>query len=137
MHPKRISDIKPGDTSIPLEGDAIEAIVDSKEEKYFDTIITIQSCYTITKYLSIPSRTYMAVVPHQTSLKIGKRASFEDLLHNDIPTYYYNFTSYNDLGSRLKNHKLLTDYMGRVEKIRTVTTKSGKQLTKILLQDVR
>ncbi|KAL8268180.1 hypothetical protein R6Q59_001978 [Mikania micrantha] len=89
MHPKRISDIKPSDTSIPLEvrGDAIEAIVDSKEENYFDTIITVQSCYTITKYLCIPSRTYMTVFPHQTSLRIGKSASFEDSLHNDIPTY--------------------------------------------------
>ncbi|KAL8205904.1 hypothetical protein R6Q57_009455 [Mikania cordata] len=132
MHPKSIYDIKPGDTSITLEvrvikkwrphnknqdicylfvdihGDAIEAVVDSKKDNYFDTIITIQSCYTITKYLCIPSRTYMAVVPHQRSPKIGKRASFEELLHKDIPTYCYNFTSYNNLESRLKNHKLLT-----------------------------
>ncbi|KAD4384908.1 hypothetical protein E3N88_25076 [Mikania micrantha] len=132
MHQKQISDIQPGDTSTPLNvrvirkwrphsknnemcylfvdihGDAIEAIIDSNEENYFDNIITVHSCYTITKYLCIPSRTYMAVVPHTTSLKIGKRATFEELLHSDIPTYYFNFTSYNALKSHMNIHKLLT-----------------------------
>ncbi|KAD2804143.1 hypothetical protein E3N88_37520 [Mikania micrantha] len=79
----------------------------------------------------------MAVVPRTTSLKIGKRATFEELLHSDIPTYYFNFTSYNGLKSHMNNHKLLTDYIGRVEKIRTVITKSRKQLTKILIEDER
>ncbi|KAD4178868.1 hypothetical protein E3N88_27459 [Mikania micrantha] len=132
MHQKQISDIQPGDTSTPLNvrvirkwrphsknnemcylfvdihGDAIEAIIDSNEENYFHNIITVHSCYTITKYLCIPSRTYMAVVPHTTSLKIGKRATFEELLHSDIPTYYFNFTSYNALKSHMNIHKLLT-----------------------------
>ncbi|KAL8258305.1 hypothetical protein R6Q59_030346 [Mikania micrantha] len=123
--------------ALAVEGDAIEAIIDSNEENYFDIIITVHSCYTISKYLCIPSRTYMAVVPRTTSLKIGKRATFEELLHSDIPTYYFNFTSYNGLKSHMNNHKLLTDYIGRVEKIRTVITKSRKQLTKILIEDER
>ncbi|KAI3820188.1 hypothetical protein L1987_14046 [Smallanthus sonchifolius] len=50
----------------------------------------------------------MSFVPHTASLRIGKRASFVPLLNKIIPTYHYNFATYNVLEGRKRNHKLLT-----------------------------
>ncbi|KAI3725993.1 hypothetical protein L1987_65790 [Smallanthus sonchifolius] len=59
MASKRISTIRPHDN-----GDAIEAIADLHHEAHFDSQITLQSCYTVTHYLSDTARPYMDVVPH-------------------------------------------------------------------------
>ncbi|KAK9049500.1 hypothetical protein SSX86_031531 [Deinandra increscens subsp. villosa] len=166
MSSKRISDIKLDEPTAPLQiriikkwkpymkptelcylfvdihGDGIEAICASHEEDYFDSFIHIQSCYTLTKYVTVPSRTYMAVVPHNTSLRFGKNASFAPLPECGIPAYYYNFANFSVIVSRKVNSSLkiyptlLSDYIGRVERIRNITsTKSKKEFIKILVQD--
>ncbi|MFS7981546.1 hypothetical protein Hanom_Chr10g00952261 [Helianthus anomalus] len=132
MPPKRESQVKPEDPPEPLEvrflkrwipdfknkekmidlcyllGDAIEAVADVTKAEYFDSLINVQHCYTVDKYVSSPLRQYMPSAPHVASLKIGKRATFTPLLDKDIPNYHYNFATYDDLAPRMKTPKLLT-----------------------------
>ncbi|KAD3640159.1 hypothetical protein E3N88_29382 [Mikania micrantha] len=58
---------------------------------------------------SVPSRTHMPSVQHESSLRIVKTTSFTPLFGKELPTYYYKFASYNDLESRMEMPKLLTD----------------------------
>ncbi|KAF5812166.1 putative replication protein A, OB [Helianthus annuus] len=83
MPPKRVSQVKPEDPPEPLEvrvlkrwipyfknkekmldlcyllvdlhGDAIEAVADVTKAEYFDSLIKVQHCYTVDKYVSSPS----------------------------------------------------------------------------------
>ncbi|KAD3068217.1 hypothetical protein E3N88_36097 [Mikania micrantha] len=163
MSIKRISEIFPGDPPEALEirvikkwrpftkqqekmtdicyllvdshGDAIEAVVDSNQEEYFQSTISIQSCYTIDKYISIPSRTYMPAIQHRASLRIGKYATIQPLLGKNLPTYYYKFASYKDLPRRMELPKLLTDYIGRIEDVSDIMIRSGKKMRKVIIQD--
>ncbi|XP_035844710.1 uncharacterized protein LOC110938089 isoform X3 [Helianthus annuus] len=165
MPPKRVSQVKPEDPPEPLEvrvlkrwipyfknkekmldlcyllvdlhGDAIEAVADVTKAEYFDSLIKVQHCYTVDKYVSSPSRQYMPSVPHVASLKIGKRATFTPLLDKDIPNYHYNFATYDDLAPRMKPPKLLTYYIGRIEEVSPIMYRSGKKLRKIVIQDER
>ncbi|KAF5790424.1 hypothetical protein HanXRQr2_Chr09g0383081 [Helianthus annuus] len=165
MPPKRVSHVRPEDPPEPLEvrvlkrwipyfknkekmidlcyllvdihGDAIEAVADVTKVEYFDSLINVQHCYTVDKYVSSPQRQYMPSAPHVASLKIRKKATFTPLLDKDIPTYYYNFATYDDLAPRMKPPKLLTDYIGRVEEVSPIMFRSGKKLRKIIIQDER
>ncbi|KAM0016246.1 putative replication protein A, OB [Helianthus debilis subsp. tardiflorus] len=165
MPPKRVSQVRPEDPPEPLEvrvlkrwipyfkskekmtdlcyllvdihGDAIEAVADVTKAEYFDSIIDVQHCYTVDKYVSSPQRQYMPSVPHVASLKIGKRATFTPLLDKDIPNYHYNFATYDDLTPRMNPPKLLTDYIGRIEKVSPIMFRTGKKLRKIIIQDER
>ncbi|KAD4583998.1 hypothetical protein E3N88_21599 [Mikania micrantha] len=167
---KHISDISAGDSPEPLEirvlkkwvpfvgktekkpeicylfvdmhGHAIEAAADLSREKDFDSIIDVGSCYMVNNYVAIPCRSYMPAVPHQASLRIGKRATFTPLLNENLPTHYYNFATYIDLPTRMEFPKRLTgfpfiDYIGRVEYVSRIMVRAGKILRKIAIQDDR
>ncbi|KAL3619057.1 hypothetical protein CASFOL_036627 [Castilleja foliolosa] len=68
-------------------------------------------------------------------LVIGQRATFTSIPGSDIPTVHFNFADYDTLRGSIKNPKLLTDYIGRVEKNLLRTTGTGKTLRKTLLRD--
>lgn len=42
----------------------------------------------------------MQIVPHMTSLQLGRWATVEPVHNIDIPTYYYNLASYDELDGR-------------------------------------
>ncbi|KAL8195395.1 hypothetical protein R6Q57_025798 [Mikania cordata] len=165
MCARRVSEIKPADAPQPIEirvikkwkpfvkrderpaeicylfvdaeSYAIEATTDISIEGYLDSIIEIQQSYVVDKYVSISARTYMPTVPHQASLKIGKRATFAPLHQTTIPSYYYNFATYDDLDARRRPPKLLKDYIGRVEDVSSIIVRARKTLRKITIQDER
>ncbi|KAD5317255.1 hypothetical protein E3N88_17201 [Mikania micrantha] len=120
---------------VDIHGDAIEAVADLDHEVYFDSLIVLQTCYIVNNYISVPSRTYMPSVQHQASLRIGKRATFKPLFGKDLPCYYYKFASYNDLEARMEVPKLLTDYIGRIERTSGIIKRAGKTLQKISILD--
>ncbi|KAD6453181.1 hypothetical protein E3N88_07886 [Mikania micrantha] len=167
---KHISDISAGDSPEPLEiqvlkkwvpfvgktekkpeicylfvdmhGHAIEAVADLSREKIFDSIIDVGSCYTVNNYVAIQCRSYMPAMPHQASLRIGKRATFTPLLNENLPPHYYNFATYTDLPTRMEFPKRLTgfpfiDYIGRVEDVSRIMVREEKTLRKISIQDDR
>ncbi|KAD4981775.1 hypothetical protein E3N88_18446 [Mikania micrantha] len=117
------------------KGDAIEAVADLDHEVYFDSVIVLQTCYIVNNYISVPSRTYMPSVQHEASLRIGKRATFKPLFGKDLPCSYYKFASYNDLEARMEVPKLLTDYIGRIERTSGIIKRAGKTLQKITILD--
>ncbi|KAL3633827.1 hypothetical protein CASFOL_022589 [Castilleja foliolosa] len=120
---------------IDTYGDCIEATAEVKDIEYFDSIIQLQSCYKVSGYICTSPRTYMATVEHRASLVIGRKAKFDPVTNSNIPTTYFNFATYESIKTRIKDTKLLTDYIGRVEKNYMQSTGTGKLLQKTLLQD--
>ncbi|KAD3338148.1 hypothetical protein E3N88_33669 [Mikania micrantha] len=119
------------------QGDGIEVTADIDQKDYFESIIEVQSCYTVSKYVVIGNRSFMPVLKHEASLKIGKKAIFEPLLADDIPDHFFQFASYDELDNRMTLPKQLTDFIGIVEKNYQWTTNTGKTLRKINLKDIR
>ncbi|MFS7902691.1 putative nucleic acid-binding, replication factor A [Helianthus anomalus] len=128
---------------VDINGDAIEAIADLNHQSHFESCITLESCYTITDYLSDTARSYMNVVPHTTCIRLGLRTSFREIDDNAIPHYYFNFVNYDRLRPRINNNLLLTesilytDYIGRLVKAPPIFYRAGKNIMKISLQDQR
>ncbi|KAL3627547.1 hypothetical protein CASFOL_028910 [Castilleja foliolosa] len=116
-------------------GGCIEASAELRHIEYFDSVIQLNSCYRVTEYVCVGPRTYMATVDHAASLVIGQKAKFTPILGSNIPTFHFNFANYDILQARIKNPKLLTDYIGRVEKNSLRTTRTGKTIRKTLLRD--
>ncbi|KAD0670024.1 hypothetical protein E3N88_16263 [Mikania micrantha] len=122
---------------VDKHGDGIEVTADIDQKDYFESIIEVQSCYTVSKYVVIGNRSFMPVLKHEASLKIGKKAIFEPLLADDIPDHFFQFASYDELDNRMTLPKQLTDFIGIVEKNYQWTTNTGKTLRKINLKDIR
>ncbi|KAI7757666.1 hypothetical protein M8C21_029655, partial [Ambrosia artemisiifolia] len=104
---QHITSLQHLDISRCPEGDAIEGVTHVSNAEHFDSIIKVEQCYAIEKFVIYPQRQYMPSVPHPASLKFGKRATFVPSDNQNIPTYYYSFASY-DLPPRLKHPRLLT-----------------------------
>ncbi|KAL3622755.1 hypothetical protein CASFOL_033363 [Castilleja foliolosa] len=116
-------------------GDCIEASAELRHIDHFDSVIQLNSYYKVTEYVCVGPRTYMATVDHAASLVIGQKAKFTPIPGSNIPTFHFNFANYDILKGRIKNPKLLTDYIGRVEKNSLRTTRTGKTIRKTLLRD--
>ncbi|KAL8251601.1 hypothetical protein R6Q59_035294 [Mikania micrantha] len=93
---------------VDIQGDAIEGVADAADTDYFDNLITPQLCYTISGYLTTPSRSSMKTVSHAACITLGKAASFVPLTNANIPYHYYDFADYEMLKTRLNDHRLLT-----------------------------
>ncbi|KAI7749213.1 hypothetical protein M8C21_004497 [Ambrosia artemisiifolia] len=93
---------------VDIHGDAIEAIAHIDSQSYFDSIITVQSCYIVNNYISQPQRRYMPAVPHKASIRFGRRASFVPITNCNIPDHYYNFADFKVLEIRMRPQKMLT-----------------------------
>ncbi|KAL8250324.1 hypothetical protein R6Q59_034017 [Mikania micrantha] len=93
---------------VDKHGDGIEATADIDQKKYFESIIEVQSCYTVSKYVVIGNRNFMPVLKHEASLKLGKKAIFEPLSTGDIPNHFFQFASYDELDNRMTLPKQLT-----------------------------
>lgn len=89
------------------QGDAIEAVANPKKEPMLNSKIKIGSCYTVDGYVAIKARRYLRVVPHDASLRLGNTASFDPIHGNNIPTFYFDFATYEMLESRVQNPKPL------------------------------
>ncbi|KAL3618574.1 hypothetical protein CASFOL_037656 [Castilleja foliolosa] len=120
---------------VDIYGDGIEATAEVKHIEHFDSLIQLQSCYKVSDYICTGARTYMATVNHAASLVIGEKAVFELIINADIPRFYFNFATYDTIKRRFKDSKLLTDYIGRVQKNFLCSTQKGKQLRKTKIQD--
>ncbi|KAL3644190.1 hypothetical protein CASFOL_012122 [Castilleja foliolosa] len=116
-------------------GDCIEATAEVKHIEHFDSIIQLLSCYKVSGYIATSPRTYMATVDHPASLVIGQKAIFHPEPDLSIPDVYFNFATYDALKNRIKDARLLTDYIGRVEKNSLRSTRTGKTLRKTLIRD--
>ncbi|KAL3639642.1 hypothetical protein CASFOL_017549 [Castilleja foliolosa] len=117
------------------DGDCIEATADVKHIEHFDSVIQLLSCYKVSGYIATGPRTYMATVDHTASLVIGQKARFYPAPNLSIPDEYFNFATYYALKTRIKDARLLTDYIGRVKTNSLRSTRTGKILQKTLLRD--
>lgn len=90
-----------------MQGDAIEAVTNSSNQQYYDSILQVQSSYAISKYISAEPRKQMAVVPHKASIRIGKMMIVKPIEDANIPTYYFNFIPYESLQQHISKSKPL------------------------------
>ncbi|KAL3643534.1 hypothetical protein CASFOL_014349 [Castilleja foliolosa] len=120
---------------VDVFGDCIEAVAEVKHVKHFDSVIQLQCCYRVSGYICTGPRTYMATVDHKASLVFGQKARFDPLPNPNIPIIYFNFATYETLKTRIKDSRILTDYIGRVKKNAMRSTGTGKDLRKTRLQD--
>ncbi|KAD3338354.1 hypothetical protein E3N88_33875 [Mikania micrantha] len=120
---------------VDANGDAIEAMCLAKDETHFSPLLEVQKCYRITGYISRKARTYMPMVPHVASLKLGRRATVVPLNNVNIPTFYYNFASYQQLRARMEPPKLLTDFIGHVDNVSPITIRRASTLRKVNIRD--
>ncbi|KAL3639082.1 hypothetical protein CASFOL_016989 [Castilleja foliolosa] len=118
-----------------IEGDAIEATTKVKHIEHFDSKIKLQSCYKVDSFICSGPRTYRATVNHSASLVIGQKAKFHPVTNPNIPTVYFDFATYETIKTRIKETKILTDYIGRVVKNSMRSTSTGIHLRKTRLQD--
>ncbi|KAJ0930085.1 putative nucleic acid-binding protein [Helianthus annuus] len=79
----------------------------------------------------------MATVNHTASIIIGRKAKFVPVKNPNIPSMCFGFIPYDLLFNRIKNNKVLTDFIGRVEKNYPFTTSKKLILTKVVLRDER
>ncbi|KAM0038144.1 putative nucleic acid-binding, replication factor A [Helianthus debilis subsp. tardiflorus] len=108
------------------------ATASPKKEPCLDSKLKIGPCYKVDKYVAIKSRDYMKVVPHDATLRLGATTTFELIDDNNLPTYYYNFTTYDMLASRKANPRPLT---GRVETVSPPLRRGSKIIIKVKIQD--
>ncbi|XP_076897725.1 uncharacterized protein LOC143551098 [Bidens hawaiensis] len=161
MEHQQISDIKVGFPAGPLEvriikkwipharpqllcylfvdvhGNAIKAVADVTDESYFDSVISVGSCYRVTDTLTVAAKTYQPAVSHEASLSIGRSVVFTPIQNNNIPTYHFEFASYDQLERHTKEQKQLADFIGRIENVTPIHDRGGKPMRKITLQDDR
>ncbi|KAD7479922.1 hypothetical protein E3N88_03058 [Mikania micrantha] len=80
---------------VDKHGDGIEATVDVDPKNYFEPAIEVQSCYKVTKYVVVENRNYNPILKHEASIKIGKKAYFEQFSGEHIPRYYIGVVESN------------------------------------------
>ncbi|KAI3678193.1 hypothetical protein L6452_37477 [Arctium lappa] len=91
------------------KGNPIQAYANSNDKSHFQTPIKVGSCYRVTNFICEKSRTYMVIVPHKTSIRVGKAARFEEILDTDFPLHYFNFSPYDHLSNKTNKHEILTE----------------------------
>ncbi|XP_076928599.1 uncharacterized protein LOC143592599 [Bidens hawaiensis] len=117
-------------------GNTIEAVADATDESYFDTVINVGSSYRVTETLAVAAKTYQPAVS-QASLSMGRSATFTPIPNDNIPSYHFEFASYDQLETHTKEPKQLADFIGRIENVTPVHNRGGKPMKKIALQDDR
>ncbi|GJS68776.1 hypothetical protein Tco_0683341 [Tanacetum coccineum] len=83
------------------EGNAIQANMALKDVDYFDQKLQIHMAYRISNFLCEATSRYQQTLENQTSLRFGKYTKFETISATTFPHHYFQFTSYNQLASKL------------------------------------
>ncbi|KAK9055983.1 hypothetical protein SSX86_027070 [Deinandra increscens subsp. villosa] len=111
----RISSIKPAKAPVPIQGDAIQAIIEQIEDARAPDKIKLMSCYRVEQYNCIPAPGIYKVALHSAAIRIDATTPFV-LITDDggIPSAYYNFVSFETMMLRANLNKVLTDFMGMV-----------------------
>ncbi|GJS44874.1 DNA helicase [Tanacetum coccineum] len=83
------------------EGNAIQANMAQKDMDYFDQKLKIHMAYRISNFLCEATSRYQQTLENQTSLRFGKYTKFKTISAMTFPHHYFQFTSYNQLASKL------------------------------------
>ncbi|KAI3728035.1 hypothetical protein L6452_16662 [Arctium lappa] len=121
---------------IDKQGNPIQAYANSNDKSHFQTPIKVGSCYRVTNFICEKSRTYMVIVPHKTSIRVGKAARFEEIPDTGFPLHYFNFSPYDQLSNKTNKHEILTDYIGKIYHISDLLIRKGATIIKMRLEDL-
>nr|GEX23812.1 nucleic acid-binding, OB-fold protein [Tanacetum cinerariifolium] len=107
------------------EGNAIQANMSRNDIDYFNQKLELGSAYRISSFICEPTKPYQQTLENRTSLCFGKYASFTNIPATSFLYHYFQFTSYNQLESKIprpdENSKMqypvLTDYIGCIRSV--------------------
>ncbi|GJW87353.1 nucleic acid-binding, OB-fold protein, partial [Tanacetum coccineum] len=110
---------------IDREGNAIQANMGTDAIAYFNSILQPDAAYRISHFTCVPASKYQQTLENQTSLKFGRYTKFENIPAQEYQKHYFNFTAYNQLGSKLNQQSdplsqtqtTLTDYIGCLTRV--------------------
>ncbi|GJR63532.1 DNA helicase [Tanacetum coccineum] len=143
-----ISDLAPGAKNKILEarGNAIQANMGKADIAYFSSLLQDGSAYRISKFTCVPTSNYQQNLENETTLRFGKYTSFENIPADTFPKHYFNFTSYNQLDTKMQRQDTmttqkqptLTDYIGSLIPVENVQTfgSAGSNLTIVRKLDI-
>ncbi|GJX79269.1 nucleic acid-binding, OB-fold protein [Tanacetum coccineum] len=131
---------------IDREGNAIQANMGKADIAYFSSLLQDGSAYRISKFTCVPTSNYQQNLENETTLRFGRYTSFENIPADTFPKHYFNFTSYNQLGTKMQRQdtmttqkqQTLTDYIGSLIRVGNVQTfgSAGSNLTIVRKLDI-
>ncbi|GJU06614.1 DNA helicase [Tanacetum coccineum] len=127
-------------------GNAIQANMGKADIAYFSSLLQDGSAYRISKFTCVPTSNYQQNLENETTLRFGRYTSFENIPADTFPKHYFNFTSYNQLDTKMQRQDTmttqkqptLTDYIGSLIRVRNVQTfgSAGSNLTIVRKLDI-
>ena len=84
-----------------MQGGAIQANVNLRENPKFDALLQMNKTYVITGFGFQPAKSWMQVIPHSLSLVFGTYTDIKSIPDVGFPEDYFNFTYYRDLYSKV------------------------------------
>ncbi|PWA76610.1 nucleic acid-binding, OB-fold protein [Artemisia annua] len=96
-----------------MQGNAIQANVDVRYMRQFDTTLQLSSCYRISRFGCKNTETWQRTLANDTTLLFGRYTSVVPIQDTGFPNHYFRFATYNELATRIEaRDSILTDYIG-------------------------
>ncbi|KAK9070536.1 hypothetical protein SSX86_010938 [Deinandra increscens subsp. villosa] len=125
-----VADITKDTRGTPIEirvGDAIQIHAVSSYKNAHRHQLELLGCYRISSYICAGPPSYLKLIDHPVSLKIGAPVVATPINDSRIyPTTYFQFKDYDDLVPSDPNVDIITDYIGILERIEDGETKFGE-----------
>ncbi|KAI3782052.1 hypothetical protein L2E82_12084 [Cichorium intybus] len=80
---------------------------------------------------------YIFLDKNGDAIEACRAAELKNIPDDDFPIYYFDFFPYDQLGLRLDDHRVLIDYVGRIEDIYHLSKPPAKPLLKIKIENLR
>lgn len=116
------------------EGNAIQANVEVRDIRQFETSMEINSCYRIHRFGSKTTDTWQRTLQNDTTLLFGRYTQVTPMPDDGFPNHYFRFAAYNELGPRADNRdSILTDYIGIIRNVSRIK-EFGNSTTNCILR---
>ncbi|KAI3818420.1 hypothetical protein L1987_12226 [Smallanthus sonchifolius] len=99
-----------------MQGDAIQAIVHNKDQKYVDSKINVLKCYRIESYVCVPVSSAINIMSHSVYLGIGAATSIDSIPDTAVlPHQYFEFCECEKLDTRRSDGHQVIDFIGLLQ----------------------
>nr|GEV44267.1 DNA helicase [Tanacetum cinerariifolium] len=93
---------------IDREENAIQANMGKSDISYFSSVLLEGAAYRISKFMCTTTSNYQQTLDTETTLRFGRYTSFENIPADVFPIHYFNFTSYNQLDTKIQHQDTTT-----------------------------
>ncbi|GJW13768.1 nucleic acid-binding, OB-fold protein [Tanacetum coccineum] len=128
---------------IDREGNAIQANMGKSDISHFSSLLLDGAAYKISNFMCTTTKNYQQTLDTETTLRY---TNFVNIPADAFPKHYFNFTSYNQLGTKIQRQDTvtgqrqptLTDYIGCLIRVGNVETfgSAGSNITIVRKLDI-